>query len=148
MREEAPMEKLLPQSLDAERGVLGSIILDPTTAITDLPCKAADFYREIHRSIYAAIERLDARRVPPDVITLCEELERHNILEEVGGYSYIMGLINDVPTSGNLRYYAEIVARKAMHRRLIHAAGKIAALAYEEAEHALEQAEHLLFEVY
>lgn len=148
MPEEDPLEKLLPQSVDAERGVLGCIILDPYIGVADLPCHSEDFYREIHRHIYAAIERLDARHVPPDVITLSEELERHSQLEGVGGFSYLAGLVNDVPTSGGLQYYAQIVTRKAMHRRLIHAAGRIAALAYEEAEGALEQAEHLLFEVY
>src|SRR6185437_6908778 len=72
-------------------------------------------------------------------------LEQQGRLEDVGDASYITSLINGVPTSGNLIYYAKIVAQKAGFRRLIHAAGQIAALAYDEAEDAQELSEQLLF---
>src|SRR6185437_15743862 len=86
---------------------------------------------------------------PADFITICDELERRNRLEDVGGASYITSLINQVPTSGNVEYYGHIVERTSTLRRLIHAAGQIAAVAYEEgdADVALDKAEKLIFEI-
>ena len=84
-----------------------------------------------------------------DFITICDELERNNKLENVGGASYITSLINQVPTSGNVEYYGHIVERSSILRRLIHAAGQIAAIAYEEgdADIALDKAEQLIFTI-
>src|SRR5581483_832169 len=128
-------EKLLPQNIDAECGVLGSIIIDPDAIayVADF-LFPDDFYRDTHRTIYEVILGLHERRVPADFITLCDELESRNRLEEVGGASYITSLINQVPTSGNVEYYGRIVERTAILRRLIHAAGQIAAVAYEEGD--------------
>ncbi len=88
---------------------------------------------------------LSERNQPADFLTLCDLLEQRDQLENVGNASYLASLINGVPTSGNLEYYARIVVQKAGFRRLIHAAGQIAALAYEEIEDAQERAEQLLF---
>ncbi len=144
------MEKLLPQNIEAECGVLGSIIIDPE-AIAQVAefLRAEDFYRDAHRTIYEVILSLYGQREPADFITICDELERLNRLEEVGGPGYITSLINQVPTSGNVTYYGRIVERTAILRRLIHAAGQIAATAYEEsdADVALERAEQLIFEI-
>ncbi len=140
------MEKLLPQSVEAEKGVLGSIIIDPEAydLVAD-KITPEDFYRDTHRIIYETILSLAKRRVSADFITLCDELDRVGKLDVVGGAFYLTGLINDVPTSGNIEYYADIVARTAIHRRLIHAAGQIAALAYEQSAQALNQSIQLLF---
>src|SRR5207237_10407630 len=102
-----------------------------------------------HHTIYEVILQLYEEHEPADFITICDELERRNRLEEVGGASYITSLINQVPTSGNVEFYARIVERTAILRRLIHAAGQIAAIAYEsnDAEAALETAEQLLFAI-
>lgn len=144
------MEKLLPQNIEAECGVLGSIIIDPEAIvqISDF-LRADDFYRDAHRTIFEVILQLYEEREPADFITICDELERRNQLEEVGGASYITSLINQVPTSGNVEYYGRIVERAAILRRLIHAAGQIAAIAYEasDAEAALEKAEQLIFAI-
>ena len=140
------IERLLPQNIEAERGVLGSIIIDPE-AIAQVAdwLRPGDFYRDAHRLIYEHLLALYQRNEPADFITLCDLLEQQGRLEDVGDASYIMSLINGVPTSGNLTYYAKIVAQKAGFRRLIHAAGQIAALAYDEAEDAQERSEQLLF---
>ncbi len=144
------VEKLLPQNIEAECGVLGSIIIDPE-AIAQVAefLRAEDFYRDAHRTIYEVILSLYGQREPADFITICDELEHLNRLEEVGGPGYITSLINQVPTSGNVGYYGRIVERTAILRRLIHAAGQIAATAYEEsdADVALERAEQLIFEI-
>jgi len=144
------VEKLLPQNIEAECGVLGSIIIDPEAIVqvSDF-LHSDDFYRDAHRTIYDVILQLFEEREPADFITICDELERRNKLEEVGGASYITSLINQVPTSGNVEYYGRIVERTAILRRLIHAAGQIAAIAYEsnDAEAALEKAEQLIFAI-
>ncbi len=142
------MEKLLPQNIEAESGVLGSIIIDPEAVVQVADfLTAEDFYRDAHRTIYEVILQLYERHEPADFITICDELERRNRLEEVGGASYITSLINQVPTSGNVEYYGRIVERTAILRRLIHAAGQIAAVAYDEgdADVALDKAEQLIF---
>src|SRR5260221_165554 len=144
------VEKLLPQNIEAECGVLGSIIIDPEAIVQVADfLHADDFYRDAHRTIYDIIIFLYEQREPADFITICDELERRNKLEEVGGASYITSLVNQVPTSGNVEYYGRIVERNSILRRLIHAAGQIAAVAYEEndADVALDKAEQLIFNI-
>jgi replicative DNA helicase len=144
------MEKLLPQNLEAERGVLGSIIIDPEAPDRVVGfLQASDFYRDAHRTIYEAVLTLAGQGQSADFITICDELERCNKLEDVGGASYITSLINQVPTSGNVEYYGRIVERTSVLRHLISAAGRIAAVAYDEVEVsvALEQAEREIFEI-
>ncbi len=144
------MEKLLPQNTEAESSVLGSIIIDPEAIvhIADF-LQAEDFYRDAHRTIYEVIMHLYQKRDAADLITICDELSRRNKLEEVGGPAYITSLINLVPTSINAEHYAHIVERNAILRRLIQAAGDIAAVAYEEvdANVALDHAEQLIFSI-
>ncbi|HEY3993513.1 MAG TPA: replicative DNA helicase [Ktedonobacteraceae bacterium] len=144
------MEKLLPQNIEAECGVLGSIIIDPEAIVqvSDF-LRPEDFYRDAHRTIYEVILHLYQSSEPADFITICDELERRGRLEDVGSPSYITSLINQVPTSGNVEYYGHIVERSATLRRLIHAAGQIAAVAYEEADAdvALDKAEKLIFDI-
>jgi replicative DNA helicase len=144
------VEKLLPQNIEAECGVLGSIIIDPEAIVQVADfLHAEDFYRDAHRTIFEVIVQLYEQREAADFITICDELTRRNKLEQVGGAGYITSLINQVPTSGNIEHYGRIVERTAILRRLIHAAGQIAAVAYEEndAEVALDKAEQLIFEI-
>ena len=148
MLEFGNVEKLLPQNVEAECGVLGSIIIDPEAIIQVADfLQAEDFYRDAHRTIYETILQLYDQHEPADFITICDELERRNKLESVGGAAYITSLINQVPTSGNVEYYGHIVERTAILRRLIHAAGEIAAVAYDEvdANVAMDRAEQLIF---
>src|SRR5579859_5070961 len=142
------MEKTLPQNIDAECGVLGSVLIDPD-AIEDVAdfLFAEDFYRDAHRIIYEVILHFYRLHEPADFITLCDELRRRNQLESVGGATYITSLVNYVPTSANAAYYGHIVERAALHRRIIHTAGRIAAIAYEQADDALQTAETLIGQV-
>src|ERR1700736_2888070 len=144
------VEKLLPQNIEAECGVLGSIIIDPEAIVQVADfLHSDDFYRDAHRTIYEVILQLFEEREPADFITICDELERRNKLEEVGGASYITSLINQVPTSGNVEYYGRIVERTSILRRLIHGAGQIAAIAYEEADAdtAISQSEEIVYKI-
>src|SRR5882762_10647596 len=100
------MEKTLPNNIEAECGVLGSIIIDPEALMLVADTLAPeDFYRDAHRTLYGAIIHLYQHREPPDFITICDELGRRNQLDEVGGASYITSLISHVPTSGNIEHY-------------------------------------------
>ncbi len=140
------LEHQLPQSVEAESGVLGSILIDPEAIVQVADfLQPVDFYRDAHRTLYETMLHLYDQHEPADFITICDELERCNMLERVGGAAYITSLINQVPTSGNVEYYGRIVAQKALYRRLIQAAGNIAAVAYQEEEDALDRAEQLIF---
>ncbi len=144
------MEKQLPQNIEAECGVLGSIIIDPEAIVQVADfLQGEDFYRDANRTIYETILQLYEQRIPADFITICDVLERQNKLNEVGGPGYITALINQVPTSGNVEYYGRIVERNAVMRRLAHAAGEIAAVAYsdDEAGEALDKAEQAVFAI-
>ena len=145
------VDRLPPQNIDAEQSVLGSLLIDREAVIKIAPfLQPGDFYREAHGEIYAAILDLHERREPADFVTLCDELERRGQLETVGGAAYLTSLINSVPTAIHVEHYAHIVERTAILRRLIEAAGRIAGLAYAEAEEVdvvVDRAEQILFDV-
>lgn len=144
------MERLPPQNVEAEAAVLGSILIDPQAiaAATEI-LRPDDFYRDAHRIIFNAAMDLYAHGNPADFVMLTDELERSNKLEQAGGIDYVTALVNVVPTSANVEYYARIVERSAILRRLIQVAGQIAAMAYTEPDSgdALDKAEQLLFSV-
>ncbi len=123
-------ERMAPHNIEAEEAVLGSLLIDPDAIFKVASfLRPDDFYREKNGWIYAAILDLHERREPADFVTLCDELERRGQLAEVGGAAYITSLINAVPTAIHVEYYAHIVERCAILRRLINAAGQIAGLA-------------------
>ena len=144
-------DRLPPQNTEAEQSILGSLLIDPDAIIKVASfLRAEDFYRETHQSIYRAILALHERHQPADFVTVIDELERREQLELIGGPAYLTSLISMVPTSVHVEHYARITERTALMRRLIEAAGQIAALAYEDREQVdevIDQAEHILFEV-
>src|SRR5438477_3142971 len=145
------VERPVPYDISAEEAVLGSMLLDRDAIIKIAPfLRSDDFYREAHGWIYGAVLDLYARREPGDLVTLSAELERHGRLEPIGGYSHLLGLVNRTPTAVHIEYYARIVERTSVLRRLISAGGEIAALGYsedKEVEQTLDKAEQLLFAV-
>ena len=144
-------ERLPPQNIEAEQSVLGSLLIDPDAMVTvGSFLRPEDFYRETHGMVYDAIRTLNERHIAADFVTVVDELERRDQLESVGGASYLSSLINAVPTSVHVEHYARIIERQSTLRRLIAAAGQIAALAYEyqgEVDQVIDKAEQLLFEV-
>jgi replicative DNA helicase len=144
-------ERTLPHNLEAERSVLGAILIDNDTynlaaAVID----ARAFFRDAHRRIFDRIVALAERSQPIDLVTLKEELERSGELEEVGGPAYIAALADGVPRAVNVEYYARIVKEKATLRNLIFSANKILSTAYEadqEADLILDEAESAIFSV-
>jgi len=145
------IERLPPQNIEAEQSVLGSLLIDRDAIVKVAPfLRAEDFYRETHAHIYQAIFSLYERGEPADLVTVCDELERLGLLEEVGGASYIISLANIPPTAAHIEHYSRIVERLATLRRLITAAGEIAALAYEASEdidEAIDRAEAIVLAV-
>jgi replicative DNA helicase len=145
------VDKLAPQSIEAEQSVLGSILIDADAVlrVADF-LRPADFYRQQHADVYEAMLALHGQREPIDLVTLGDELRRRDRLDAIGGPAYLTSLMNTVPTAVHAEHYARIVERKAVLRNLIGAAGKIAAVGYEEAndaEVAIDRAESILFEI-
>jgi replicative DNA helicase len=151
MSKDSRIEKLPPQNIEAEEAVLGALLIDSDAIIrVSTILKPEDLYREKNGWIYSAALALYERHEPIDFLTLCDELERKGQLDGVGGPAYLTGLINAVPTSIHVEHYATIVQRAAIRRRLIEAAGQIAALAYKEEDdldEVVDRAEQLVFGV-
>jgi replicative DNA helicase len=145
------IDRLPPQSVEAEQSVLGSILID-RDAIIEIAdfLRPEDFYRQAHGRVFAAMLDLSERREPIDVVTVAEALERSGDLESIGGRAYLGTLSNQTPTAVHVAQYARIVERKALLRNLIGAAGKIAGIGYEdpaEVQEAIDRAEQELFAV-
>jgi len=142
-------ERTLPHSLEAEEGVLGSLLLDGEGVVKVAEVlRPADFLNETTRRCYEACVSLYQRGETVDQLTVADELGRRGWLADIGGHSYLSSLIAALPTSLHLEQYAQIVSRMALLRGLISAASEIAALAYDgpvDAEKALDQAEMLLY---
>jgi replicative DNA helicase len=150
MNAESPA-RVPPQNLEAERSVLGGILLDNNVLdqILDL-VQEEDFYREAHRKIFAAMLSMAERSEAIDYLTLEDELRAHSQLEEVGGAAYIASLTDAVPSLANLKTHARIVRDKAVARRLISASTKILQACFDdsqELEDTLDEAQHLIFTV-
>ncbi len=142
------IEKQLPQNIEAECGVLGSLIIDPEAmSLVADTLRTKDFYRNAHKDIYEAMLHLYEHHTPADYITLCDELQRREKGIEDGWELYLDRLTDGVPTSAHVEHYAKIVIAAASNRQLIHAAGTIAAHAYDEEPNALEKAEQLIYAI-
>ena len=136
-----------PSDNEAEQAVLGSILIDPDAIVrVGSFLKAEHFYQEKHGWIYGAVLDLAKRNTDADFVTVCEELGRRAQLAEIGGASYVMDLINAVPTAIHAEHYAEIVVRMATDRHAIRLAGQIAQAAYEGRGRGLEAAATLVQE--
>jgi replicative DNA helicase len=151
MAETAVAERTLPHNLEAERSVLGAILLhnDAFNLAAEV-IDSVDFFRDAHRRIFGKMVKLAERGDAIDLVTLKEELGRSGELDEVGGPAYITALVDGVPRSTNIEHYARIIKEKATLRNLIFSANKILATAYEgeeEADVILDQAEHAIFAI-
>jgi replicative DNA helicase len=126
-----------PQDLAAEQSVLGGMLLSKD-AIADVleKLRPGDFYRPAHQNVYDAILDLYGRGEPADAVTVAAELDRRGLLRRIGGAPYLHTLISMVPTAANAGYYAEIVAEKALLRRLVEAGTRVVQYGYAGAEGA------------
>jgi replicative DNA helicase len=148
---EQPFERALPNSAEAERAILGAVLLDNgliSQAIEQL--RPEDFYVPSHRRIFVAMIMLFERGAEINPILIGEELKKESSLEAVGGISFITNLTYGLPHSTNIAHYAKVVRGKSMLRQLIKASNKITqeALAEEdEPELILDHAEHAIFQL-
>ena len=140
-----------PQNLDIEASLLGSLLIDGDAflKISDMII-AEDFYDKKNALIFTAMRTLHDKRHPIDILTLSEQLKAASHLDLVGGASYLTELTNTVPTASHIENYAEIVADKAIRRRLIQASHDIASVSLDEnktLQELIEEAETRLFDV-
>ncbi len=143
--------KIPPQNIEAERSVLGALMLDKDAVIKIANLvRLGDFYRDDHNIIYEAMMELYEQREPIDVLSLSNRLEEKKLLDKVGGSSYLTELVNSVPSSSNIAHYAKVVQKKSTLRKLIITASEIVELGYredEDVEKILDSAEQKLFGV-
>ncbi len=152
MRKEEMVERIPPQNIEAEKSVLGSMLVEKEAIgkAIEVLGNEEPFYKEAHKKIYSAIVDLFVRNEPADLVTVTEELSRKGDLEAIGGTAYLTELINSVPTAANVEYYAKIVLEKARLRGLINACDEIKNLSYEsteEADRIVDSAEKIIFSV-
>lgn len=144
-------QRIPPQNVEAEQAVLGAMMLDHNAVIAAMEkLTPNDFYREVHRIIFEAMEHLHHDNKEIDVITLPEELRRMKKLDDVGGIEYILSLPNLVATAANIEYHANIVAEKALARNLITTCTDLTAAAYDgekEPEDLLDDAERRILQL-
>lgn len=148
---EVVIGKIPPQNIDAEKSLLGAVLIDEET-LADISehVTPKDFYERRHALIYSGMMRLYEKHRPVDLLTLTEELKRKKDLDTIGGSAYLSELTNYVPTAAHAEAYAELVAQKAVRRRLIKASGEISELGFDEettTQELLEKAEAELFSV-
>lgn len=144
-------EKIPPQDLVAEQSVIGSMLMDKNAIVRVVEILAPDsFYRDAHRYIFETILELFDKGEPVDLVTVTDALRKSSKIDLVGGSVYVADLLNSVPTSANVEYYAKIVEEKAVLRRLIDAGTNIVAGAFEETEDVdqiLDNAEKAVFDI-
>ena len=144
--------KVPPHSIEAEQSVLGSMLIDPDSwdkvaeLVTD-----TDFYNRSHQIIFRAITRLLNASNPIDLITVSEELEKHDELDDAGGFAYLGELAKNTPSSANVVSYAQIISERAITRELIGVAHEIAEVGYNpegrDSADILDLAESKVFEI-
>jgi len=149
----ASIQKLPPQNLEAEKAVLGGILLDNAAINRVLEeMQPDDFYKEIHRKIFAGMVDLSDANEGIDLISLPERLQKKGTLAAIGGVSYLTDIMNSVDTAANIHYHAKIVHEKALLRQLITTATDIVTQGFEDQEgggvtHLLDHAEKVIFAI-
>lgn len=144
-------DKLPPQNIDAERSLLGCLMLDKNAIVRVADfIWPDDFYKPIHQEIYRTCQELFEKGEPIDILSVASRLKETGKLAEVGGHSYLTELINSVATATNILYYAKIVQKKRILRNLIETGSEVALLGYNETddpEILLDQAEKKIFSI-
>jgi replicative DNA helicase len=145
------LEKTLPSNLEAERSILGAILLDDKAVLSVFEnIRPQDFYLESHRRVFEKMVLLMNTSRPIDLVTLKDELQRANELESVGGAAYLASLTDGLPRALNIEHYARIVREKSTLRRLIQISSETMARSYqdeEEAQEILQRVEKAIFDI-
>ncbi len=145
------LDRLPPQNIEAEQSVLASVLLENETLASVVEVlNPDDFYKNSHKKIFQSMLDLYGKSAPIDLITLTEQLSKKEILEEVGGASYLSSIVNQVPTSANIKYHSKIVKEKSILRNLIRTATDIVSMTYDEeieVNDLLDRAETKIFSI-
>jgi replicative DNA helicase len=145
------LERALPNNLDAERSILGAILIDNNALNAAIEAlKAEDFFLPQHRHVFNRMIALGESQQAIDLVTLTEELHRSGELEASGGAPYLASLADGMPRVSNVEHYARIVKEKALLRSLIHTAHNIQQHAFDGEEGAdaiLDSAESSIFAI-
>lgn len=146
------VEKVPPQNLEAEQSVLGAMLLEKEAVpkVMQILPDSGNFYSEIHRIIYEGIINLFNQNKPVDVVALREEFKKRDKLKDVGGAAYLAELVNFVPTTANVTYYAQIVREKKILRDLLKVAASISSLSYNDSldlDIILDKSQSLIFNI-
>jgi replicative DNA helicase len=141
----------VPHSREAEEAVVGAVFINPEVYYDIAQFLSADdFYIHRHKWIWEAFNRLHEQRIPIDLLTVADELERRGQLSEIGGSAYLTSLVNQVPSSLNAESYGRIVEEYSIRRKMIAAANQIASIAYNEktaVDDLMDEAEKAVFNV-
>lgn len=133
--DEVWQDRMPPQDIEAEQAVLGSVFLDADELINAMELiEAKDFYQRRHQLIFQGMVNLFDRNEAIDIITLKAELEKNNVLEDVGNVDYLVELSQVTPYSGSIAFYAKIVSDKSLLRNMIKAANEILTAGYSQDE--------------
>jgi len=143
--------RIPPQNIESEKALLGSIMLrsESIEEIMDI-IRPESFYSEKHRLIFRAMTDLFSKNEPIDLLTLSSRLKERELLDQTGGMSYLTELVNAVPSSANAEYYAQMIQKKHLMRKLIEASEHICTLGYDETselDELLDKAEKKIYEV-
>ena len=146
-----PAKMVPPQNIEAEHAVLGTILLQDKALLKIVEIlKPDDFYRDAHKTIFAAMLALFEKREPHDLITVTGLLSDQNKLEDVGGAAYLASLTDIIPFAGTLVHHAHIIRKKSVLRRLIQTTSEVAARCYDtqdDIESLIDEAEKTIFEI-
>ena len=145
------IDRVPPQNIDAEQAVLGAMLIkkDAIAEVSQI-LRPEDFYRDAHKIVYEAMLTLFNKNEPADIVTVSDYLNNENLMEKVGGVTFITALANTVPTAANVTYHAKIVREKSDLRHLINTATDIAGMAYESSDDVadvIDKSEKMIMEV-
>src|SRR5574339_170548 len=139
----------VPHSREAEEAVLGAVFINPEVYYDIAQFRSPDdFYIHRHKWIWECFTSLHEQRIPIDLLTVTDELDRRGQLSEIGGPAYLTSLVNQVPSSLNAESYGRIVEGYSVRRKMINAANQIASIAYNErtnVENVMDEAEKAVF---
>lgn len=146
-----PPDKIPPQDLEAEKSVLGSLMIDKEAVhrVTDI-LLSRDFYQNTNRNIYETMLSLYEKQQPIDILSVSQKLRESKMLEDIGGETYLTELINSVPTATHVAHYAQNIKNKSVLRHLIEASYNIGQLGYregDEVDQLVNEAEQLIFQI-
>lgn len=149
--EEAVIKRIMPNNPEAEQSVIGAMLLDQEAVIlASEKLNENDFYNSRFKAVFSAIVSLYREGKPADLVTLQEKLRENNVPDEIAGVEFISEVIASVPTSANVKYYADIVAEKAFLRALIRTTENIANHCYQDSADVaelMEDTEKSIFEI-